>query len=64
MSKSKQARRHMAEWSEHDVRRMRAYAKRRVSARITAGKLGRSPGAVRYKAMIEGVSFRSINRTA
>jgi len=23
---------------------------------------GRSPGAVRYKAMMEGVSFRSINR--
>ena len=34
----------------------------RVSARVAAQKLGRSPGAVRYKAMMEGVSFRSINR--
>ena len=34
----------------------------KVSARVAAQKLGRSPGAVRYKAMMEGVSFRSINR--
>ena len=34
----------------------------RPPARVAASKLGRSPGAVRYKAMMEGVSFRSINR--
>ncbi len=51
-------------WSKSDVRKMRALARQRISARIAARKLRRSPGAVRYKAMIEGVSFRSINRAA
>lgn len=51
-------------YSEAEIRRMRALAKKRVSARVTAEKLGRSPGAVRYKAMMEGISFRSINRAA
>lgn len=46
------------------MKKLRDFAKRRVSARVAAGKLGRSPGAVRYKAMMEGVSFRSINRAA
>lgn len=49
-------------WSKHDNKKLRAYARRKISARVAAGKLGRSPGAVRYKAMMEGVSFRSINR--
>ena len=50
------------EWSRHDLKRLRRHAKNRISARVAAARLGRSPGAVRYKAMIEGVSFRSINR--
>lgn len=50
------------EWSAADVRRMRKYAARRMSARVAAAKLRRSPGAVRFKAMVIGVSFRSINR--
>lgn len=58
----KRARNHMRDWSSTDVRRMRQCARRRISARVAAQKLGRSPGAVRYKAMVEGVSFRSINR--
>lgn len=49
-------------WSKTDVRRMRGYARKRISARVAAGKLRRSPGAVRYKAMMVGVHFRSINR--
>jgi hypothetical protein len=56
------ARRHQREWTASELKRMRDLAKRRISARVAAGKLGRSPGAVRYKAMMEGVSFRSINR--
>jgi hypothetical protein len=52
----------MREWSEGDMKKLRAFAKSKVSARVAASKLGRSPGAVRYKAMMEGVSFRSINR--
>jgi hypothetical protein len=52
----------MREWSAGDMKKLRAFAKAKVSARVAASKLGRSPGAVRYKAMMEGVSFRSINR--
>jgi len=61
---SKTAPRHMREWTAGDMKKMRELAKKRISARVAAGKLGRSPGAVRYKAMMEGVSFRSINRAA
>lgn len=52
------------EYTAHDMKRMRNCAKKRMSARVTAGRLGRSPGAVRWKAMMEGISFRSINRQA
>lgn len=56
----KQNRRHMAEWTPFDVARMRKYARDGISAREAAAKLGRSRGAVAYKAMVEGVSFRAI----
>lgn len=59
---SKHAPKHMKPWTLKDMQRMRRYAATRTSARITAAYLGRSPGATRYKAMMEGVSFRSINR--
>lgn len=59
---TKKAPRNGSEWSRRDNKRMREFARRRISARVAAGKLGRSPGAVRYKAMMEGVSFRSIDR--
>lgn len=62
MAASKKGARHMREWSEADMKKLRSFAKARISARVAASKLGRSPGAVRYKAMMEGVSFRSINR--
>jgi len=52
----------MREWSAGDMKKLRQFARQKVSARVAAQKLGRSPGAVRYKAMMEGVSFRSINR--
>ena len=52
----------MREWSAGDMKKLRQFAKQKVSARVAAQKLGRSPGVVRYKAMMEGVSFRSINR--
>lgn len=61
---SKNPRRSGQEYSPAEVRRMRACARRRLSARVTALLLGRSPGAVRYKAMVEGIAFRSINRRA
>lgn len=49
-------------WSPRDCARLRQLAKAKVSARVAAGRLRRSPGATRYKAMVMGVSFRSINR--
>ena len=59
---SRKAPNHMREWSKRDVRRMRSIARSRKPAWFAAMVLGRSPGATRYKAMMEGVSFRSINR--
>lgn len=61
---SKKAPRHMHDWSASDMKKLRKLAGEKVSARIAAGKLGRSPGATRYKAMVEGVKFQSINRSA
>jgi hypothetical protein len=58
------SKKHMKPYSEAEIRRMRELARKRVSARVAAQKLGRSPGALRYKAMMEGISFRSINRAA
>jgi hypothetical protein len=54
--------RHNRPYTKTDMRRMRRFAANRTSARVTASLMGRSPGAVRYKAMMEGVRFRSINR--
>ena len=62
MAAKKKGARHMREWSDGDMKKLRQFAKLKVSARVAAQKLGRSPGAVRYKAMMEGVSFSSINR--
>jgi hypothetical protein len=58
----KKAARHMREWTAADMKKLRSFSKAKLSARVAAEKLGRSAGAVRYKAMMEGVSFRSINR--
>lgn len=51
-------------YTRGEIKRIRAMARRGLSARVTAQKIGRSPGALRYKAMMEGISFRSINRAA
>jgi hypothetical protein len=51
---------HYEPWDIHDLRRLRAFAKRGYSARETAGQLGRTTGAVKFKAMTEGVSFRAL----
>ena len=59
---SKPAKNHNKPYSDSEMKRMRRYAANRTSARVAAILLGRSPGAVRYKAMMEGISFRSINR--
>lgn len=51
-------------WSAADLKKMRALARRRISARVAAKALRRSPGAVRFKACMIGVRFRSIERAA
>jgi hypothetical protein len=55
---------HNAPWAPTDLRKMRALAKSGVSARLAAKELGRTPGAVKYKAMVEGVRFRFIAQPA
>jgi len=51
-----------SEWTPADVRRMRALAKAKKSAREAAEILGRSRGAVAFKAMKVGVSFHAIDQ--
>ncbi len=62
MAAKKKGARHMREWSAGDMKKLRQFAKLKVSARVAAQKRARSPGAVRYKSMMEGVSLRSITR--
>jgi regulator of protease activity HflC (stomatin/prohibitin superfamily) len=55
-------RKHNAPWTPADLKKMRALAKARLSARLAAKALGRSTGAVKFKAMVEGVRFQFINQ--
>lgn len=49
-------------WSVAEVQKLRKFAKARMTSREAARRLKRSPGATRYKAMMEQISFRSGNR--
>lgn len=49
-------------WTPYDLKRMRAHAAEGMSARQSAQRLGRSHGAVKFKAMVEGVRFHAINQ--
>lgn len=60
----KQHRKHNTPWAPADLKQMRALAKLRMSARLAAKELGRTPGAVKYKAMVEGIRFRFIDQPA
>lgn len=51
-----------SDYTPADLRTMRAMAKAGKSARECAEKLGRSRGAVAFKAMNEGIRFRSVNQ--
>ena len=57
-------RKHNAPWTSADLKKLRALAKARKSARLAALELGRTAGAVKYKAMVEGVRFRFIDQPA
>lgn len=60
--KAAPTRRHNAEWSQHEVARLRKYASDGLSARLAGIKLGRSTGATKYKAMVEKIEFHFINQ--
>jgi hypothetical protein len=54
--------RHLRPWNATDLKKMRALAKRKLSARLAALKLGRTAGAVKYKAMVEGIRFSFVEQ--
>jgi hypothetical protein len=49
-----------SEYTPADIKTMRAMAKAGKSARECAQQLGRSRGAIAFKAMVEGISFRAV----
>lgn len=54
--------RHNRPWTPHDLRTMKQKARARASSRQTAKTLRRSQGAVKYKAMVEGIRFHNIEQ--
>jgi hypothetical protein len=62
MATKKQKPRVLRAWAKEDVKKLRGFAKDRLSGAQTAQKLHRTPGAVAQKAMTLGIRFRSINR--
>lgn len=58
----KAKKKHNAPWTPADLKKMRQLARAKLSARLAARELGRSTGAVKYKAMVEGVRFQFINQ--
>ena len=55
---------HNVPWTPMDLIKLKALAKKKLSARLAATRLGRSTGAVKYKAMVEGIRFRFIDQPA
>lgn len=56
------ARKHNAPWTPADLKKLRALARSKLSARMAASQLGRTTGSVKYKAMTEGIRFNFINQ--
>jgi hypothetical protein len=56
------SRKHNSPWSAADLKKLRALAKAKLSARLAAKELGRTTGAVKFKAMTLGIRFRAINQ--
>lgn len=50
------------DWTPGDLRTLRECAKKKLTARVCAQRIGRTRGAVAYKAMVVGVRFRAINQ--
>jgi hypothetical protein len=62
MATKKQKRRVSRAWTTDDVKKLRGFAKDRLSGTQAAKKLNRTSGAAAQKAMALGIRFRSINR--
>jgi hypothetical protein len=56
--------RNIVGWSDDDVKKLRAFAKAKLSGPQTAKRLRRTSGAVAQKAMKLKIRFRSIRRKA
>jgi hypothetical protein len=52
----------MFPYTSADLKLMRQCARQKMSAREAAKLLGRTRGAIAYKAMVEGISFRAIKQ--
>lgn len=59
---SKKLSRNNDPWTPADMKKMRLLARQNLPARLAARELGRTTGAVKYKAMVEGVRFHNINQ--
>lgn len=51
-------------YTKRDLQRMRAHARKGLSAKECAAHLGRTRAGVAFKAMVERVHFRAINQPA
>lgn len=56
------AKRHKAPWTAADLKRLKACARSGLSTRQAAEKLGRTTGALKYKAMVAGIRFHKIEQ--
>jgi hypothetical protein len=56
------AKKHGLPWRAAEMRTLRAVAKARLPAIEAARRTGRSHGAVRFKAMVEGVHFCAVRQ--
>jgi hypothetical protein len=54
--------RHNAPWTQSELKQMRALAKKGMPARIASRILGRTIGAIKYKAMTERIRFHAIEQ--
>lgn len=50
------------EWTRADLAKLRKLAAQGVSSTDAANELGRTVGGTKYKAMVEGIPFSSINQ--
>lgn len=59
---SKKHTRHLAPWSDIEKAALKRYARAGLSSRQAAKKLGRTTGAVKFKAMVAGIAFNAIRQ--